>query len=104
MDKVKKQMIPSLKARLIQSGSRRRINIPRFSKKVSMLATDSPPACRRATLWAKTKPAKKIKVGAQIWVIQRVRNCATGITDPGTYQSSRVSDVASGIEYMGGMI
>ncbi len=40
-------------------------------------------AARRCTAIASDMPARSTNVGAQRWVIQRVRNCAAGSGEPG---------------------
>ena len=56
---------------------------PRVRMNRSIAPSDSPAARRFSTLRANAAPARKTNVGAQRWVIQRVKNCAAGSGMPG---------------------
>ena len=73
----------SRKTQRIHSGSIAAMIRPRVIRKRVMLASDSPCSCRRRTLSCITYPARKTNVGAQRWVIHRVRNWASGSGVPG---------------------
>src|SRR5690349_1176247 len=67
----------------IQRNSNAMRSSPRFAMWRSTVRGESPAARRDSVDIASDAPARKTNVGAQRWVIHRVRNCASGSGVPG---------------------
>src|SRR5262249_35054353 len=66
-------------------GSQAAMKSPRVTRKRSCPRSLSPRARRRSVERESERPARKTKVGAQRWVIQRVANCSGSSGVPGVY-------------------